>query len=296
MPNTRSTTSWRRELRQSLIVCVIVASCGGRTQLGSSNGSADATTETSSGPSGPCEADGVRICGGTCPLLDISECPGRGCTDVLESLSDVPTSLGLCWSDMRDGEGADACTACKDGDACVQRATNQLVCVPYEICAALSERGASSACRYADKAPFTGASLSSAPATCPATKPGTLCGGGCGDCPSWTLQRCTGRSATRPYGICPRTILANNDDPTNVATCAVDTNGDWTLPCPVPQMYDPPKDKPEPAVCLVFAGGDETAARAYGVCTPESDCQSINATLVGGVHCFSSTGLDVSSP
>ena len=256
----------------------IAAGCGGRTGLGGASTPSDASAE--SGPSGPCEIDGVRLCGGSCPALDNSQCPGRGCTTPQDS------SVGICWSDMSDGEGTDACNACRDGDACVQRDATDLVCAPFDLCAGLAARGNASACRYADKSPFSGSSLLSPGSTCPVDKPGTLCGGACGDCPSWTLQRCTGRSASRPFGVCPRVIVENTFDPADVAACSVDTSGNAVVACPVPEMYDPPKGKPEPAVCMVFAGGDEHDARAYGLCMPKSDCQTINTGLPGGVHCF----------
>jgi hypothetical protein len=286
----------------------IVIACGARTSP-LSRGEEDAIDRDGSsadgnasdvaadrGPSGPCMVDGVRVCGGGCPWLSTPECPGRGCTAVFDVVSAAPEGAGVCWADAAPGGGVDLCFACHDGDACVLREPDKLVCIDIAVCAKLKDLGAGGACRYVDKQAYDGRALLTPPATCPIDKSGSvqaaLCGGGCGGCPSWTSGRCSGRSATRGFGVCAYNESFGPLEP--IAVCSVDANGKWTRPCKSDQIDNGPYPR-EPAVCEVYANAgalDDAAARTYGLCVPLSVCQAA-AHAVGGLHCFNPLGLDL---
>ena len=271
---------------RAVALLFLCAACGARTELDDDDGAAGADAGDAShdtGPSGPCEADGVRFCGGICPPLDPPTCPGTGCS-ASDRGSFSPLGEGVCWADLSGGEGVDACDACNDGDVCAERGTN-LVCVPFDVCAELYALGAVTACRYADKSLYDDEPLATPSGACPASRPGVLCGGDCGACPDWTeTTRCVGRSADRAFGICARAVGSE------LWTCGVDPSGAWSRPCPLTYIYDGPNGKDD-LVCAVF-DTDSVAAGAYGLCEPKGACQAAYDAS-GGIHCYLPNGADV---
>jgi len=267
--------------------------CGARTGVGSApaDDNLDATSSSDGAnrdsPLSPCAAGGVRLCGGSCPSLSPPECPGYGCTQVLDRTTFTPLGIGVCWADLGDEV---QCAACKDGDACVQRAADRLVCVPFAVCEKLASLGAGSACRYADKSGYDGKPLASPTGTCPSAVEAALCGGPCGACPKWTLG-CSGRSSTRPFGVCPYTFSGYDSDPRNVEGCSVASDGHWLRPCTLMTILNGPRPM-EPARCLIFDVPtlDLEAARRWGLCSPQSVCKG--AAIQGSVHCYRSDGFD----
>ena len=274
---------------------LIPIACGGKTELGvvdtrdsgvDDDSALDDAHRDSAGRDGsiePCAPDGVRVCGGSCPLLTPDQCPGTGCSSVA-TVSKAPEPTGACWSDMTNGDGLDLCYACRDGDACMQRDANKLVCVPYGVCSALYSQG-NKACRYADKSNFTGAPLTTPSGPCPTTAvPGALCGGACGACPSWTEgPSCTGRSASRPFGVCAHGILNKQ-----TYTCSVDVSGHWVNNCVGNFLWNGSQD--DSIRCQVFEVGD-TESRHWGLCQPSTQCRAA-ARAIGSLHCFTPNGVD----
>ena len=274
---------------RTVTLAVLLAACGGRTELGGvgADGGLDATGDVNreTGPSGPCEVDGVRVCGGGCPALNPPECPGTGCT-ANDRSSLTPLDDGVCWADLSGGEGVDPCDACNDGDVCAQRGED-LVCVPFDVCDKLYSLGAVTACRYADKSPFDDQPLANPQGPCPTSRAGVLCDGACGSCPDWTSNRCVGRSAGRAFGVCARAVAQQ------VWTCAVDPGGSWSRPCPLTYIYDGPNGK-DNLVCQVFDvdASSVQAEDAYGLCEPQGACHAASQAI-GGVHCYLPSGQDV---
>lgn len=269
-----------------------VLGCGARTDWvgrGEAEDGLDGGVHADGAGSPPCTVDGVRWCGAGCPSLTTSECPG-GCTRVLDAETLRPMEVGLCWSDMLSGgRGTEPCVACADGDTCAQRDARRLVCVREGVCAKLALLGAGGACRYADKTPYDGRPLASPAATCPTSLPGAACGGACGPCPTGlpynSSSRCTGRSATRPFGVCP--FLRFSPAESSLMTCAWDGNAP-TEHCPKIDYGGSPFLVQ--AACLVFDTGEGTPltlASRYGLCVPESVCwETKQKTSGAGVFCL----------
>jgi hypothetical protein len=280
---------------------VLVAACGSRTNpIATSEQDAMQDARRSlSGDSGAirtarCSDTHVRICRGS---LELPECPGLGCTAVLDVTSGAPEPAGVCWADAKGGDGNDLCFGCEDGEVCAQRERNKLVCVCESVCFALAAAGAATGCRYADKRAFDARPLAQPLASCPVDKAGplkaALCGGACGDCPTYTSQRCSGRSADRPFGVCPFPKFLGSGA-SEMDICSVGTDGRWTRRCLFEWKDNGPYGR-EPAVCEVYdnpAFSDDLAAREYGLCVPRSVCQAA-ARAMGGIHCYSDVGVDM---
>jgi hypothetical protein len=259
--------TWRRVAGCAAAGALLVASCGGRT------GRSDAYDSPSSTVGGDdptaCLIDGVRFCGfgaaaSPCGSLDTSACPG-GCTPAI-GRSGLPSSVGVCWSDLPD-KGTRPCTQCRDGEVCVYRATDELICVDERICRALWAHGAEDVCRYADKSAYDRAPVPSAPAACPAgLERQTILCGPCGTCGS---PACIGRSPRHPIGVCPN---SSND-------CSVSD-----LSAPGKHVFGCAGDE----LCGVFrdAAGDTEEARRYGLCMSQVFCDRIAAALPGGFDCL----------
>jgi hypothetical protein len=237
-------------------------------------------------PHPPCaSADGIRICGGgaACPPLPYPECAGEGCTAAHDLATGDPAEGGACWADASD-KGIFRCGECNDGDACIQRRSDQLVCVSVHVCEALWDVGIQDVCRYGDLSLYDHRPLPAAPAACPAERAaeGVLCGGGCGPC---KLGRCVGRSPGRPFGVCRQ----RNRDPSSAGLdrpgayygCSKDASGT----CP-DYLYGSPEEG-RPAVCAVFDlpdEGDETLAENAGICMKADACRAVSQILP--MHCF----------
>ena len=205
-------------LRLALLAGALLTACGGNVVVdvdagagaGQSTGPASGSSSSSGvGGATPCRAaDGVRLCGGAdqqCPALNPPVCPGFGCTPALDVDTFADEPAGVCWSDLPGG-GLTPCIACADGQVCVQRARDELFCTDPAVCQALYGLGATTACRYADKAAFDDEPLPDAPDACPVVAgSNALCGGGCGACgPIGYI--CTGRSPAHPLGVCAETL------------------------------------------------------------------------------------------
>lgn len=216
-------------------------------------------------------ADGIRFCGGTpatCPWLPSPECPGYGCVPAHDR-DDLQTAAagGVCWADSTD-KGNTPCWDCADGDVCIQRDADHLVCTSFEVCQALWELGVRNVCRYADKRPFDGRALPGQSGACPG--PRGICGAGCYDC--GFNAPCTGRSPDHPYGVCAGVGPGG--------PCVLRVDGSYEVGC-----YDK-------YACAVFdvPSADEAVARAYGVCMTPDDCVSAAAHLPGGLRCYDHSG------
>jgi len=257
-----------------------MASCGGHVNTGTSDAAVmnDGQTDLDSGSTSACNTSGgVRLCGGPqCPALPAPQCPGEGCTTTMTS-ADASSGIGVCWADLAD-HGQSLCFACADGDACVYRHADELICVPVAVCERLFALGATNVCRYADKTRYDNRPLPASPAGCPGGLEGQhiLCGGGCGD--DCFGEPCVGRSPTHPYGICA------SADPVNlgsVSTCSVTSQG-LVRPCPA-NTDD---------ACAIFdtETADQSEARRYGLCLGRAVCQRAAAVLPGGSHVCSRAG------
>jgi len=281
-------------MRAALIAAVIplLTSCGGRTALvfvdnGGAGGAPSSSSASTGGDGGsggvvqhpPCvSADGIRLCGGSdeCPWLSAPECPGYGCTSTIELYSSAESKAGVCWADLIDN-GSNPCIACKDGEACVYRAPDRLICVSLEVCEALWDMGETNVCRYADKRAYDHQPLPAPTGPCPTSWYLTLCGGECGDCDGM-IATCTGRSAGRPFGLCiPKTSNGQH------ATCELNADGQIIQWC---------QSTPFAAVCAVFdvPDADVAEARHYGVCMERNLCTAAAASMPGGLHCYDETG------
>ena len=269
----------------SILALLLVAACGSRTglQVGGDAGfghdgtagdapSPDATPPDA-GPFDPCLVDRIRMCGPGCPPLGSPPC----CTAAYDRSSGTPANAGACWLDLPD-PGQRDCAGYEDGEACVYRAPNRLICVPEGVCRALFAMGATRTCRYADKSAYDGRSLAPPPTSCPVgtdgktlANKGSLCGGACGKCAGGNQQPCTGRSADRAFGICPiRYTIEPVASVDKIQRCS--SNAD----CPGTSS----------AFCAVFRVGvdDQTEARSYGGCMVPVWCT--NAAIAGQVTCF----------
>ena len=256
--------------------CLIA--CGARTPLndqgpdgsGADSGAlheaaSDALDEL--GPdSGGCETpEGVRICGGVnnCPWLEPPSCRGHGCTE-----TGADADAGVCWTDLPD-VGNRLCSACNDGEVCVFRGANELICVAEDVCQTLWDAGDTVGCRYADKSTYTNATLPSPLGPCPGDLSGQLilCGGACGGCPG---TPCVGRSPGRPFGVCAWQESGASQGA--ISTCSVP-----------PGAYD---CTDHTQACAVFAvqATNESLAMMYGICMPASDCAKAAQFMPGGLH------------
>lgn len=262
---------------------LVIIACGSRSGLevgekeGEPDGSTPDVTRPDTGPLDPCLVNGVRMCGPLCPPLGTPQC----CTAAYDGVSGAAALAGACWLDLPD-LGQRDCAGCEDGETCVYRAANRLVCVPEGVCRALFIMGAAGVCRYADKSGYDGRPLAAPPSSCPSGSDGktlankfALCGGACGPCtgpPQFYQAPCSGRSADRPYGICPTRYppdaLVNSVD--KIQRCSSDAD------CPGINS----------AFCAVFRVGslDQSESRAYGACMKPARCT--DAAIAGQVTCY----------
>ena len=200
------------------------------------SGPDSATLADGAAGNGCTTASGMRICGGVCPALTASECPGRGCVNVLDRVTHERSTVGICLPDIPTPQRS--CGSCLDGQVCAHIDGQGIVCVAEDVCLALFKRGVTKACRYADFTPYDGRPLSVATgAQCPKR----ACGPGCGSCQG---PLCTGRSADYGYGTC-------------VEFPAV---GDCSARSPLPINHCDS--------CLVWkpAPGDDPVSLDYGTC------------------------------
>lgn len=243
-------------------VALLLLSCGGRTALDEGldedgglldGGGADVSTDTEGGgPFDPCLVQGVRLCGPGCSPVGTPEC----CAAVRDRQTDEALSAGVCWTDLED-TGQRPCVGCRDDEACVERAPGSLVCVPLDICRALSLLGSARACRYGDKSGYDGSPIAPGATKCPNDSLGhslrnarILCGGDCGDCAPGTP--CIGRSPSRPLGVCGSIdIVGGGSSVDRIKRCAKSSDCGFVH-----------------ASCAVFqvAPEDQPAADQYGNC------------------------------
>ncbi len=289
-------------MRDALTLALVAAAslaCGSTVVIdgtgAAGEGAADGTAASGAGASAsggfashaPCmSADGVRVCGGDedCPELAPPECPGFGCTSALDRDDFEPSVAGVCWADV-DGAAGLQCHACRDGEACVQRYPDQLVCVSVTVCEALWDLGARDVCRWADKSRYDHQPLPPAPSTpCPEGEHGFMCGGSCGDCQD--DERCTGRSPSHPYGICAFHAKAGPNPEVQVPRCIMNEQGDVIESCSQPSSSP---------LCAVFetAPEDASAAHRYGVCLFDVVCLHLAEVLPGGLRCYDVHGNQV---
>jgi hypothetical protein len=270
-----------------LAVLVALWSCGGR--VGGASAPADGTVGpdggSAPGSASPqsCVAGGVRLCGGACKWLDGATCPPSGC-EAISGLGGETSAAGVCWSD--DPEATVSCATCADGDACLQRSSSALVCVPADVCYSLWREGYQNVCRYADKAAFDDRPLPVATG-CPAGAPPVVCGGDCPACGSSLGTRCIGRSPDHPFGLCAELENDSNPaDPGLLRTCSLVGNK-YRVGCPWGGSSSAPSYS-----CAVFRTGpaDQAAAKAAGLCMRAEACQAAAVTLPGGLDCYGENG------
>ena len=246
---------------------------GGATDAGAGGSGAGADSGGAAGVGGlggsPCEtAGGVRLCGGNaaaCGWIGVDACPGGGCARPHDRILGGNAIAGLCFSDLPDN-GSRSCLECEDGEVCIERYPDELVCVPADVCAKLWNLGARGVCRYADLTAYDARPLPSL-STCPSTNPEAyLCGGPCPSCKSDFPTPCTGRSPDHPQGFC------SYDWP----WCALDAAG-YVESCKESERY-----------CGVFRTSPEDFAtsKMYGRCMGISDCLTVSKVLPGGFDCF----------
>lgn len=247
-------------MRARLLLILGVA-CGGRTELFVENDSTDAAVDSGvptqdASPIQTCQIDGVRICGPGCPPLGTPDC----CTAVHDRDSGAPLQAGVCWTDLADF-GQRTCAGCKDGEVCVQRANDRLVCVPFDLCRALDGMGMRQACRYADKSAYDGRPLANPPTSCPIKAAEyRLCGGACGNCGGGPVPWCTGRSADRAFGTCINSDMQYATSPDGSRRCATIAD------CRPNSTTNP--------ICVVdhVNAADQSTADRYGYCSYSMLC------------------------
>ena len=229
------------------------AGCVGGSEATSSPGADASSANTCRTPSS------VRLCGGGCPSLSTTECPGLGCVPVVDRTSGAQTGVGVCLADLPIP--VETCWFCRDGMTCVHLEGQGPLCVAEDVCAALEKLGAGTGCRYADFSPYDGRPLAVATCpNCPEDPTGGItplsCGPGCGSCGD--LNNCFGRSADFGYGICI----------TQFKPCSVNEPRDeFCKVC---------------ATWLPVQNGDELALD-YGNCVHESYCDFLEAS--GRISC-----------
>ncbi|MEZ4220759.1 MAG: hypothetical protein R3B13_07490 [Polyangiaceae bacterium] len=267
-----------------VLLTACFASCGGRSTsdnaagnagTGGTGGSAGIGGSAGVGATGgtSCKTSaGVRLCGGdaNCAWVAGDECPGGGCARPFDHDLGGDSVAGICYSDLGD-KGSRACLECEDGEVCLERYENDLVCVPEEVCAKLWKLGARGVCRYSDLSAYDGRPLPRL-STCPHADPKTwtlLCGGACPTCKSDFPTPCSGRSPDHPQGFCSY----------DWKWCALSESG-----------YDQPCDKE--LNCGVFHVGskDANVAKQYGRCLAQDDCALMAQELPGGFDCYDADG------
>ncbi len=256
------------------LAAMVLMACGGRTML---SGADDDQHPFSSHP--PCAStSGVRICGDGCPALGATMCPGYGCTDAIADDGST-ASAGICWSDTAETQYL--CDDCNEGDACVQRVSGELECVPADVCAALWDLGVTNACRYADKRTYDHRALPEGATGCPSKTVDEwhACGGDCPPCPAPT--RCDGVSPDHPFGVCHGAVSSLSPyNPqiscSNALFCDVGT-GPSNVVCAVPDV---------PAE-------DFDVAFDYGICMKQVDCLDLASRFPGGLGCYDATRSQV---
>lgn len=233
--------------------------CGGEVRASAPDEEGDAGTVSDAGDfrdARTCRtAEGVRLCGGGCPSLGPTECPGVGCQPLLDRVTGAPLGGAVCVADLP--VPIEHCGACRDGDVCVRVSGEGTICAPEALCQALTSRGLTRACRYADFSVYDGRALAvSQGAACPRY----ACGPGCGPCPLAPTDRCSGRSAQFGYGFC----FSEFDRP----------------PC------DPTQPLPRACAgyaCIAWTSSDaeDTTSRAYAFCdTPAPECGAGDGRLL----------------
>ncbi len=266
-------------MRHALGIGLLVAGCQGLVVVlppEETTSSSTAGGAAGTGASHPdcATANAVRLCGGSkaCAWLGPPTCPGTGCTAALDVNAFTPSGAGVCWADVDDA-AARQCVACRDGDVCVQRYDDQLVCVAEEVCAGLWDLGATTVCRYADKVRYDRRPLPSATG-CPSTGQIHFCGGGCPPCPG--TMGCTGRSPDHPFGLCVPMTAQGEFQGVACSNTAAE--------CHPGQFND--------TACGVFSVPtvDDSAARRYGVCLDRKGCLIIRDALPGGFRCLDKFG------
>ena len=256
--------------------------CGSRSDLQVGSTRADVTTFA---PHPECAtADGVRLCGGSapCPEIPAPTCPGFGCTHALD-VAAAMASGGVCWSDLPD-DGRYSCATCDDGDVCIQRGPDALVCVSPHVCEALWDIGVRDVCRYADKSRYDHRPIPQAMNPCPTDpRKHSACGGACGSCKQGT--RCVGRSPDHPFGLC---TTDNVQTSAEYGPCSI-VNGAAATWC------QPPGGAQSGWVCAVFhvADPDRDAALRYGLCMFHDECLSTAAAFPGGLECYDVAGKQI---
>lgn len=281
----------RRALSALALLALALAGCGGRVEVdgapGSGVGGGAAGGASSGGADGAggfaphpecAAAEGTRICGGaSCPWLEPPDCLGYGCTPALTRDALAPSDGGVCWADL-PGAGAELCYGCPEGQLCIHRTAEQLVCVPAGVCEALWDLGVRDVCRYTDKSPYDHQPIPSAGSECPGDAGYPLCGGGC---PSCGDGRCNGRSPSRPFGICARpSDPGDNQVSSPIRFCSPDGKTPNERAC---WAHD--------WACAVFdPSGLDPIARRYGTCLGIESCLRVAKHLPGGLSCFDSEG------
>jgi hypothetical protein len=242
------------QLAARLIVCLLVFCACSRTDI-------DGFDSVGGSEVLDCSPDGIRICGAGCPSLG-DTCLGFGCTAADDIASFVPSTAGVCWADAPDVT-ATLCGKCTDGDVCIQRGPNQLVCVPESVCFNLWQRGVSDVCRYADLTPYTGSALSSE-GGCPFDDgyAPIVCAGSCASCADGAV--CEGRSPSHPYGLCRSTNTEDDCD----------------------QCMQVPNQNQACAVLNVNVADLPVAKTFGGFCMDRPRCLAVAKALPGGMTCF----------
>ena len=267
---------------------LVLLACGGKAHSSTLDVAPTAGADGSTMPSHPpcASADGIRLCGGVaaCPWLDVSECPGAGCTAASDINSGAISTGGICWSDLPD-KGVFDCSQCSDGEVCIQRDAQRLICVSAAVCEALWDDGLRDVCRYADKSPYDHQTLPEPSGACPGGPHSRACGGACPACVGG--GPCVGRSPGRPFGVCnvPSAEVPASD-PGAFESCSHDSIG------PLARWCDP-HDSREVAACAVFkiAGADMSVSNRYGVCVAADICAATVSGFPGGLDCFDAAGV-----
>ena len=223
-----------------------------------------------------CELAGVPICKQGCgvctPCTDLQQCGVVDLTCMATFTNGGSLGPSICRVDSALDHLA-SCDTCLEGDACVLQAPDppSLACVPGDFCKEVTMTG-TAACTFSDKTPFSLAPIPE-PTVCPALSLSStkLCGGACGGCAAGLT--CSGRSPTRPFGLCLPFSPLFKKAPT-VDVCAAMTCYDQT------------------ASCFYYANAlsDPTAVKEYGLCFPTQDCQVLAQSLPGGGVCVDKQG------
>lgn len=258
-------------------VAATLVACGARTGLDDRDG--DRAADAGFAPHPTCvSASGVRLCGGSppCPELPAPTCRGFGCQHSASIVNGATATGGACLTDLSDN-GLRDCSTCNDGEACLSKTNGDLVCVPLDVCHALWDIGVRDVCRYADKSPYDDRPLAVAE-SCPlGISPFPMCGSGCASCPP--DFPCSGRSATRPYGLCQY------------------RGGNPNIACSFGPLASPKvwcsQNQATIWNCAVYRGRpeDQTTAMKYGTCVGATHCQKIRDVL--GVDCYDYAGTKV---